>query len=259
MRFIDLAYKRPPAGFDEAVAKAKADGEDKIKDHGEVWALCKPVLKEASHNKCFYCEMKQSRSDGAVDHYRPKSKYKWAAYRFDNFRFACTFCNSRRTDPKTGEVAGKGKDFPLFEGCERATCQDEVDQEDPVLLDPCDAADPGAIDFLSDGRAVPRSKEEADPDRRRALDSIEAYHLNHSDLEEARRCVSIEIQEKVSEAEKYLKRHVQGDMNAKKIYSAAVRDLKRRLTPDTELCTFSKRILQTYKSKPFVEDILATA
>ena len=108
MRFIDIAFVRPPENFDQKAAEAQADGEENIGSHSDVWRDCKASLKQASFDKCYYCEMKDIRSDGAVDHYRPKSKYKWAAFHFDNFRFACTYCNSRRKDQKTGEIGGKG-------------------------------------------------------------------------------------------------------------------------------------------------------
>ena len=106
MRFIDIAFIVPPEGFADKVIAAQEDDDENIDKHSHIWRECKTSLKHASYDKCYYCEMKDIRSDGTVDHYRPKSKYKWAAYRFDNFRFACTFCNSRRTDQKTGEVGG---------------------------------------------------------------------------------------------------------------------------------------------------------
>jgi len=259
MRFIDIAFILPPAGFDQKAAEAQADGDENIGNHSDVWRDCKPNLKQASFDKCYYCEMKDIRSDGTVDHYRPKSKYKWAAFRLDNFRFACTFCNSRRTDQKTGEIGGKGAGFPLFEGCEPATCDDEICNEIPLLLDPCNAADPDALDYRTDGVMVPTSENDANPQMVRAMTSIEAYHLNHSDLQEARRRAAIEIQEKITEAESLMKRFSDGDLSAKQAYTSAVRDLKRRLDQRAELSVFSKRVLQAYKNKPFVEQILAAA
>lgn len=91
------------------------------------------------------------------------------------------------------------------------------------------------------------------------MTSIEAYHLNHSDLQEARRRAAIEIREKVAEAERFMKRFHDGDITAKQSYTTAIRDLKRRLDQRAELSVFSKRVLQAYKSKPFVEHILAAA
>jgi hypothetical protein len=82
---------------------------------------------------------------------------------------------------------------------------------------------------------------------------------NHSDLQEARRRAAIEIQEKVSEAELLMKRFSDGDLAAKQPYTSAVRDLKRRLDQRAELSVFCKRVLQAYKNKPFVEQILAAA
>ncbi|MCQ2005692.1 HNH endonuclease [Rhizobium sp. NRK18] len=258
MRFIDIAFITPPDDFEERAAAAQADGVENIGKHSDVWRDCKPNLKQASFDKCYYCEMKDIRSDGTVDHYRPKSKYSWAAFRIDNFRFACTFCNSRRTDQKTGEIGGKGAGFPLYEGCERATCNEEIGNETPLLLDPCNAADPDALDYRADGVVVPASQEDANPQKIQALTSIEAYHLNHSDLQEARRRAAIEIQEKIIEAESFMKRFTGGDLTAKQPYTSAVRDLKRRLDQRTELSAFSKRVLQAYKNKPFVDQILAT-
>ena len=259
MRFIDIAYVAPPENFGVMVAAAEAAGEDNIGNYSDVWRCCKESLKAASFDKCYYCEMKDIRSDGAVDHYRPKSKYKWAAFRIDNFRFACTYCNSRRTDRKTGEIGGKGAGFPLLDGCERATCAAEICNELPLLIDPCNAADPDALDYRVDGTAVPSTDDDANPQKLRAATSIEAYHLNHSDLQEARRRAAIEIQEKIGEAESMMGRFSEGDLAAKQAYTSAVRDLKRRLDQRAELSAFSRRVLQAYKNKPFVEKILAAA
>jgi uncharacterized protein (TIGR02646 family) len=259
MRYIDLAYILPPFDFAAKKAAAEADEEDNIGKHSNVWRGCKSILKAASNDKCYFCEIKVDRSDGVVDHYRPKSKYKWAAFSFDNFRFACTYCNSRRIDPKTGEVGGKGADFPLLEGCSRASCVEEVYDEIPFLLDPCNAADPGAIDFLTDGTPAPRSREEDDLQRQRAIVSIEAYHLHHSELIEARRQKAIQIQEKVGEAERALQRYKGRDLTALETFGAACRDLARKISPASELSAFSRRVLQSYKTKSFVEDILAMA
>ena len=93
----------------------------------------------------------------------------------------------------------------------------------------------------------------------RAVTSIEAYHLNHSDLQEARRQTAIEIQEKIIEAEASMKRFTNGDITARQAYSSAIRDLKRRLDQRAELSAFSKRVLQAYRNKPLVEQILAAA
>lgn len=258
MRFIDIAYVQEPEGFGEKVATAIAAGEAKINDHSIVWRDCKEGLKVVSHKKCYYCEMIDSRSDGTVDHYRPKSKYKWAAFRLNNFRFACTFCNSRRTDKETGNKGGKGDDFPLLNEEHRATCEAEEANEYPLLLDPCKAADPIQIDFHTDGNAVPKFSEEDDVRKLRANCSIKAYHLNHSELTEARRRLAIELNEKISIAERALPSCAADNAAALELFDSAVQDLQRAIKPEAELSVFARRVLQTMKSNPLVDEVLAT-
>ena len=259
MRFVDIAYVEEPAGFVEKVSTAIAAGDDKIGDHSAVWRDCKENLKTASLQKCFYCEMKDIRSDGTVDHYRPKSKYKWAAYRLNNFRFACTFCNSRRTDKATGEVGGKGDDFPLLDEARRATCEEEEVNEFPLLLDPCKATDPSQIDFLTDGNAVPKYVNDDDVRKQRAEKSIKSYHLNHSQLTEARKRLAIELNEKVATAERALPGCAEGNVIASEMFDSAVQDLQRAIKPQAELSVFARRVLQTQKNKMLVDEVLATA
>ena len=117
MRFIDLAFVQPPHDFSAKVAAAEADGEDNIANHSSVWRDCKATLKAASSNKCYYCEIKECRSDGDVDHYRPKSKYKWAAFRFDNFRFACyVFATDEELILQPVKLAVRGLAFHCLKG-----------------------------------------------------------------------------------------------------------------------------------------------
>lgn len=144
----------------------------------------------------------------------------------------------------------------MLEGCKRASCFEEACEEIPILLDPCNAADPGAIDFLTDGTPQPRSRDENDLQRQRAIVSIEAYHLHHSELIEARRCKAIEIQEKIGEAERAFIRLQGHDLSAKDSFNAACCYLKRMIAPTSELSAFSRRVLQSYKTNPIIENIL---
>src|SRR5438045_318094 len=98
MRYIETEYLIPPAGWLERVRTAqkaiaavgnllKTDPVDEIpailiqlkalvNAQGRLWSVFKKVLEEASNRKCWYCEAKQSRSDMAVDHFRPKNAVK---------------------------------------------------------------------------------------------------------------------------------------------------------------------------------------
>jgi len=137
MRFIDNRPLLAPEGWQERADVARNavidHGED-VNAYGAVWRELKDALAELSHDKCWYCEMRQERSDNAVDHFRPKAVYRWLAFSLRNFRYACTFCNSRRTDAGTGLTGGKGDHFPLEAGCARAESPGEEAQERSLLL-----------------------------------------------------------------------------------------------------------------------------
>lgn len=260
MRFVDLAMVKPPADWEKKVAKAKAALAGKIDDHSEVWRCCKGNLRDASNKKCFYCEMKDIRSDGTVDHYRPKSKYQWAAFRFGNFRFACTFCNSKRTDRLTGEKGGKGNEFPLHDETKRAKCEADEALEIPLLLDPCEAGDPDFLDFDKSGSAVPKFSEDEDCfNFARADKSIKLYHLNESELVEARAAHAITLLEKIIDAERALSRMQAGEGDAVKDYNSTVRDLKRAISPEAEMSVFSRRVVQGHRNKKLVDAVIASA
>jgi hypothetical protein len=69
-----------------------------------VWKAAKPQLKLETGGKCAYCESPTDTvAHGDVEHFRPKSKYWWLAYCYDNYVFACQICNQ----------VHKGDEFPI--------------------------------------------------------------------------------------------------------------------------------------------------
>jgi len=54
------------------------------------------ALRSIYRNKCAFCEQKVEQSH--VEHYRPKSKYWWLTYSWDNLLLACSTCNSHKGD-----------------------------------------------------------------------------------------------------------------------------------------------------------------
>jgi hypothetical protein len=51
-----------------------------------LWKAAKPQLKRETGGKCAYCESPTDTvAHGDVEHYRPKSKYWWLAYCYDNY------------------------------------------------------------------------------------------------------------------------------------------------------------------------------
>ncbi len=75
-----------------------------MKYESSKWKGAKNQLKADTAKKCAYCEAPTSTvAHGDVEHFRPKSKYWWLAYCFDNYLFACQICNQ----------IYKGDDFPF--------------------------------------------------------------------------------------------------------------------------------------------------
>jgi uncharacterized protein (TIGR02646 family) len=241
----------------EVRAQAAQHGSDARK--ASLWAECKAPLKAISFNKCFYCEMIQERSDGAVDHFRPKSRYPWSALDFRNYRFSCTFCNSRRTDPCNDRVGGKGDFFPLFDENQRATCFEEEDSETPLLLDPCKPGEPSLIDFDDTGMPVPTySTEEHAGRNSRAEISIELYHLNHQDLVDYRVVLAELLVRKIRAAEKLFPLTEIGHAEIDASFNEHIQCLTEAIRPNAQLSVFARRILDGHRDKPWISGILRT-
>lgn len=229
----------------------------KVADFADVWRSAKERLKEVSRGKCWYCEARQERSDNAVDHFRPKSLYPWLAFKLHNFRYACTFCNSIRTNPDTGESEGKGDHFPLF-APPRATNDGELSGEDFVLLDPCRGGDPGLLDFKEDG--LPCAKH-ADQIKRkeRAEKSIHYYHLDHPELNEARRLLALQIRAWIDGADALYAKLDQGNPKNEHAFSRFAESICRTLADRAEFSVFARRVVEGFRDRPWIEDLLQYA
>lgn len=262
MRKIDLLKMTPIPEWKKNVeiAKAKIIAESlPPSKFPAIWTELKDNLKKISHGKCWYCESRQIRSDNAVDHFRPKSLYPWLAYDPSNFRYTCTFCNSIRRDSATDETAGKGNNFPLF--LESGRAKDEnafIQDEQCVLIDPCHGSEAGLIDFDENGEACAKYKDNAYKNER-AEKSIHYYHLNHSELVEQRRKLALELQELIKEADRYYQKIEQGKIEMQDAFCNHTNKIMRKLEESAELSVFAKRIVQGYKNKDWIDDLLQCA
>lgn len=64
--------------------------------NSDFWKKAKDQLLAETHNKCAYCETPTKVVDyGDVEHFRPKSKYWWLAYCYDNYLASCAICNQK--------------------------------------------------------------------------------------------------------------------------------------------------------------------
>lgn len=82
------------------------------------------------HQKCAYCEKREEQAKYRdVEHYRPKARYWWLAWTWENLLFACFECNRDH----------KKQSFPLVEETRRLVAEEDPPGfEQPLLLDPFD-------------------------------------------------------------------------------------------------------------------------
>ncbi|HDR8143064.1 hypothetical protein CON74_25635 [Bacillus thuringiensis] len=181
-------------------ATNKKERSEIIKNHASLWGDLKGKLKELSYQKCWYCESIQNRSDTDVDHFRPKNSvtdvdehegYWWLAFDWKNYRHSCNFCNR----PRDGH--GKRDLFPLLNEYHRAkNPNDNINTEQPILLDPTNRQDPPLLWFMEDGSVTAAT--ESGVENYRALESIKIYNLKQQGLIERRN-------DKILSAKRYIK------------------------------------------------------
>ncbi|MEO8111053.1 MAG: hypothetical protein ABI594_13505 [Ginsengibacter sp.] len=71
-------------------------GPSEDKWDSSIWKEAKDQLLAETHNKCAYCETPTKViAYGDVEHFRPKSKYWWLAYSYENYLASCTLCNQK--------------------------------------------------------------------------------------------------------------------------------------------------------------------
>lgn len=69
---------------------------DKHPFNSDRWKPAKEQLLAETRGKCAYCEAPTSIvAYGDVEHYRPKSRYWWLAYCYDNYLASCQLCNQK--------------------------------------------------------------------------------------------------------------------------------------------------------------------
>lgn len=279
MRFIDpqLVIPHLPAGWEQQAQQATNDvtaaqpenRSAEVNGRSQVWRDLKDALKQASHGKCWYCESIDSRSDNAVDHFRPKNAvaecpgfdgYWWLAFKRENYRFSCTFCNCHRIDQSTGNGGGKADHFPLRDEARRAKSPaHNLDDEEPMLLDPLASADPGHLWFDADGQAVPSPicGELSSYPHKRAEVSIRLFHLNHPGIVDQRKALCSELRRRVQDADRYFKKYHDGDGTARGAFDDAIRDLKAGLAGNAAHSGTARALLMGLRgTHPVVEMVL---
>lgn len=274
MIYVDAELLQPSSEWAEEAAVVmqlliNSNPEDRdalIERYSNLWRAVRDDLRRMSTGKCWYCETADIRADCPVDHFRPKKRvaevtdhpgYWWLAFDTTNFRYCCTFCNSRRIDQDTGVGGGKADHFPLLDESTRAYGpDDDAFAECPILLDPVDPEDPTLLWFDERGEALSRRSESENPtDFERATKSIELYHLNHSYIVSARAAVAAAIQRRVKRIDTYLLRE-NTEPTARQAIKAEMREIRRLMDGATPFCATARCVLRGYRTRPWVEQML---
>lgn len=238
-----------------------------IEDNSSLWSELKPFFAELSHQKCWYCEMKNLGSNNDVDHFRPKKRvielknthdgYWWLAFEWWNYRFSCEHCNRRRNiKTKDGDVSSGGKwdNFPILDESKRAySPNDHIEEEIPLLLDPTNLSDIELLWFDDEGKAVPRINvpDSTCIEHLRAYISIELYHLNHPLRVPERKKIYNRVKQLVSRGNRHYKKLIlnQADSDAKKSLKDTVKDLKALIAEDAELSATARAYIFGFRGK----------
>jgi uncharacterized protein (TIGR02646 family) len=229
-----------------------------INDLG-IWSNAKSALAGVSFEKCWYCECKQERSDLHVDHFRPKGRvtgekghegYWWLAFEWENFRLACTFCNSVRDDSELDESGGKGTKFPIFDPPPRMYRPHDP-KDRPRLLDPIIRNDVEKLTFTGNGLPKPVTTDETSEDWKQVQETIEVFHLRETRLKRVREELAIEIENDFKVANNCYQR---GDMVSFEIIADG---LVGRLRQDARYSSFARLILGSRRNIEWVEKLWA--
>lgn len=281
MRFVDIDDLRLHDGWHvaaEAATHAILENTGSPGDHDEIWRDIKKNLAELHHQKCWFCETPITRSDNAVDHFRPKGRvsdakqkhlgYRWLAFERGNFRYACTFCNSRRIDVEYGTSGGKADRFPLLDETARiynvdpATLDFEdllrsVQDEKPAILDPCDLNDWKLLGCRREN-GHPCSASDEQVATSRVDKSIEVYHLDHEPTCKQRHRIAVSLLDQIREAKTaFLKIDAtsrETEVNFKKIATRVQRMINKKAPYSGEMIFLLRG--QRSAKHPWIQDLL---
>jgi uncharacterized protein (TIGR02646 family) len=110
----------------------------------DIYRSARAELDACHYGKCCYCEAPLD-ANSEVEHWRPKSRYYWLAYVWENLFLICGFCNKK-----------KGEAFPIEDEAKRATHHGmSIADERPGILKPDGDEDPSHHIRFHDDRPEP--------------------------------------------------------------------------------------------------------
>lgn len=186
----------------------------------------KEKLERLYQFKCAYCEFNVEQ--GQVEHYRPKTKYYWLAYSWDNLLFGCPTCNQfKMTDFEiTGQEVEPPKITDDLSDINIWSSQRYDGQEKPKLLNP--ERDELKDRFLFDIQGNVKGNKDS-----RADYTIETCRLNRDVLVDERRKIIEDFRKEVA-AEFLISKDKE---DSKEIIASLVRAFERKATDESNTFT----------------------
>ncbi len=240
---LDRAHKKLTKFLPEGrTAYTRRNGPNK-------WKPVKDRLTEQLGRICWYTEVELIGAALVIDHYRPVCNYWWLAYDAENYRIACPWANSPEHNALHGSAGGKGDNFPLLPPAQKATQRDELPNETPVILDPCNGADCNLLAFQADGRPILNPNFVGDTVAEyRVEQSVILLNLDHPEFNTKREQLCNSIRDDVRTHE---------DLPVGSPSRALIRDrIQGRLAATSEFNTAARFYLQLHRYLDWVEDIL---
>ncbi len=270
MRYIDLTavidsipaeIRTALQAVDNAMpGKLDADKALTASNGNARWSPVKPFLEDASNRKCWYTESKNPGCLNDVEHFRPKARvpnegdvehwYWFLAFNPVNYRLSSQFSNRLNKNPVLRATGGKGNQFPLMPGSPRATGIAGLDDERPVILDPCNQADTELLEFHPDGRPVVCMRHAADPDADfRVEQSKLLLNLDYPTFNEGRESLYNRIRELVARGDRYVLEGVDalGDVQ---------NDLRELMRQDAEYSKAAECYIRCFRDRDWIEELI---
>jgi hypothetical protein len=261
-RNIPQKWLKKAQKLTERMINLSTEQRKKVIKEKELWKELKGILKKVMNGKCWYCESNQCRTDNPIDHFRPKNRvaestlhqgYWWLAYKWQNYRYCCDYCNTHGSELTRGTPGGKQDHFPLWDESQRSnSITDNLELEQPLLLDPLCRTDPGLLWFNEDGSAVPHICCGNDSEQylfKRASESIRLYHLNQTEIKEKRALLWNDIKKLVENADKMFLKFSNGNQTARDAFEHNLDLLSSKIDENAEYSMTALAMLMGLRGK----------